>query len=72
MSGSENAIRGMTETEMLNWIEQHLDDLSVTRDRKRGTRFHIDFCYNSTGCPGAVEAKSIRGAICLAQQEQQL
>jgi len=57
----------MTDTELLNWAEENLDDVQVIRDKGRGNKVIVSFCFPSTGCPADVEAETLRGALMLAQ-----
>ncbi len=52
----------MTDTEMLDWLEQNLVGLLVIRDVKRGSRFILDY-DTSNGCTTSVQGKSLRKAI---------
>lgn len=52
-----------TDAQLLDWMDQRLDNLLITRDQSAGTKVTLDFCYSSTGCPGIVEARTVREAI---------
>jgi len=52
-----------TDAQLLDWVEEHLDNLLITRDKSAGTKATVDFCYSSTGCPGVAEAATARDAI---------
>ena len=57
----------MNDTEVLNWLEEHLDDLSVMRDViPERSRVELSFCAERSGCQVDISAATIRGAVARA------
>jgi len=59
----------MNDKELLDWAEEHVDDVQILRDLSAGTRVILNFCYEKTGCPGEVTGRNLREAIALAAEE---
>lgn len=59
--------------EIFEWLQFNCDNLIIYRDKGIGIRFVVEFCYESTGCPGSMEVKGgkIQDALELAIIEQQ-
>jgi hypothetical protein len=51
------------DTEDLDWAEDNLDDVTVTRDVKRGVNWEITYCSNESGCQIETKRKTLRAAI---------
>lgn len=57
-------IAGSEDTRLLDWLEEHCDDLAVTRDISAGTKFAIDWCSDKSGCPvGVAGYPTLRAAV---------
>ena len=56
----------LTNDEVVEFIDNRVDDISITRDATAGTKVSITFCHSNTGCPVEVKGKDLKGAITLA------
>lgn len=60
---------------MLEWVDTRCDEIRFIRD-SRHARIEIDFCYESSGCPGSIiyaeKPLSLYYAVSKAIEEQQL
>jgi hypothetical protein len=53
----------MTDTEIVNWLEGNLDDLTVLRNVSARKRVQLSFCHPATGCLVEIKGKTIREAV---------
>lgn len=57
----------MTDSEILDWMEKNLTDLSITRDLKRGNNVFGEF-NTPNGCTASVMEQSLRKTIEMANK----
>ena len=53
----------------LDWLERNSDEVTSFRDIRKGLRVQVCFCYDNSGCPGAIQSNSLRSAVDLARKE---
>jgi len=47
----------------MDWLESHLDDLSIRRDLSKGTTVELSFCSRKSTCPVDITSSTILGAV---------
>ncbi len=61
----------MSDTEILDWIEEHVDDVAVIRDIGRGVRWEVIACADATGCQIEAHQPTLRMAIKILMRRDQ-
>lgn len=53
----------MTDTKIVTWLEQNLDELVINRDVTKGVTVYLSFCSSKSGCQVEFNDISIRKVI---------
>jgi len=57
------------DTKRLDWVEENLDDVTVTRDLSAGVHWEITYCSTESGCQIEKRRTSFREAIDAARAD---
>ncbi len=62
----------MDDQDILYWMEEHLDDLTITRDAKKGRNIVLGWYSKQAGCQVEVHGSRLREVVRLAAEQDEL
>lgn len=56
---------------LFEWMEDHVDDLTIVRDKSKGKSIQLSYCSNFSGCQCELDASTIAEAVRLAIKQDE-